>query len=328
MIYISMRFHSARIKTSLRGMGACIDFSNADTVDLVPYTVLANALRTMCGDIPVPSKRINNAVRRGIVKKNELYDYIAKNSYIRYDTRINFSTYGNNKIIPNIYEFEKGSKHQLNSNSAIQTVICGKTKAGHYTWNYLYRDMHDKSHFDSIVNLINSTIREWLDKNGYASATDLPFNDVYEKALRFHLLDETYKAGIGRIFDEINRLKKGKLSSWMQLLWESNTFTPNTQYTMRVPVLNVSSRNYSVVLNGDIICPIDEDDEVLNRDGFLSMFLERIKEHSGISSFMNGGYIEVIGLEKREPIPKFRSRYDKILKDDSNASQCLSIGCE
>ena len=141
-------------------------------------------------------------------------------------------------------------------------------------------------------------------------------------------MDETYKAGIGRIFDEINRLKKGKLSSWMQLLWESNTFTPNTQYTMRVPVLNVSSRNYSVVLNGDIICPIDEDDEVLNRDGFLSMFLDRIKEHSGISSFMNGGYIEVIGLEKREPIPKFRNRYDKILKDDSNTSQCLSISCE
>lgn len=327
MIYISMKFHSARIKTSLKGLGACIDFSNADTVNLVPYPVLANALRTMCGEIPIPSKRDNNAARRGIVEKNELYDYIAKNSYIRYDTRINFSTYGNNKIIPNIYEFEKGSKHQLNSNSAIQTVICGKTKAGHYTWNYLYRDMHDKSHFDRIVNLINSTIREWLDKNGYTSATDLPFNDVYEKALRFHLLDETYKRKIGEIFDDINKLKKGKLSSWMQLLWESSTFTPNTQYTMRVPVLNVSSRNYSVVLNGDIICPIDENDETLNCDGFLDRFLNNLKEHSGISSFLNGGYIEVVGFEKREPIPKFKSRYERIFNEDVDAMQCLSDSC-
>ena len=315
MYYITIEFYSGRILSNEK-----LYFNGIDMKHLITYRMLGNVLRTMCGEIPIPEKRETILSRY----RNPIYDEIAKKAFVKYNMDINFSeeisiNKKNEEIIkirPNIYEFMQGSKCQLNSHRKLNPsneTFDGNTINGHYTWNYLYRSLHNKEYFFQIVNLLNKALNY---TNGN-TVTNKNFKDICGELKNIKDY-ENYSKNINDLFEEINSCKKQtKLSCWQLLLYDYKKgdkiiYTPNGNYNFRVPILNINTMLRSVVFSGHIVCQIDENDnEVIE-----NKILEKLIENSGMSSFSNGGFMQVIGFGKEAKILNFEETFDRIFNDN------------
>lgn len=254
------------------------DFSNP-----IPYTLLSNVLHVLCGEIPVPTKRKTPFSEN--YKRNEELDNIALNSYIRFDNQdIETDEYN----LPKQKEFISSNKWHWNSAYPQKTTFklydgTTKTCDGYYSWTIFRRHCGNTNTFNEKVEILNSIIG--------MDSLKLTFDElIYELSKYCDLQDFS-------IYNE-------KFSKpWYNLFFTKNDNKNSTTHSnSKTPILTNNGEAYITYLNGDIICPIENEaiiDAIVNNG-------------SGVATLLENGIIYINAIENYEPIFNFKETFTKI----------------
>ena len=259
------------------------DFTNP-----IPYTLLGNILRKLCGEVPVPTKK------KTILVKNPIYDEIAlNNSYIYYKNKPIFNDKGD--VIN--YEFFQTKKFAYDSTLTYCTFFSlydgtVKKKKGHYNWDTVRINL-GKDNYDELISFIILLI-------GYNPLSQSIIQVVYELSKEYKKPEFIKKveefANIKRkkiiydwAYDVFFDYKKGKGTSENLALISSKT-----------PLLINNGIGKKVSCSGTIICEISDE------------IAEKIRRNSGTAKILDGGLIWVAGYEKYEPVPNYKEFFEKI----------------
>jgi hypothetical protein len=252
------------------------DFSNP-----IPYTLLSNVLHVLCGEIPIPTKRKTTFSEK--YKRNEELDKIALNSYIRYDNQdIEVDDYN----LPKQKEFISSNKWHWNSeypNKTTFKLADGTTKIGngYYSWNIFKRHCGDT--FNEKVEILNNIIG--------MNSLKLTFDElVYELSKYWDSTD-------------FSIYEKKFPKSWYNVLFTKNNNNNSTTYPQsRTPILTNNGEAFITYINGEIICPI-ENDEIIDAI---------INNGNGSATLLEHGIVYVNAIENFEPIFNFKETFTKI----------------
>ena len=273
-----------------------------DLENPIPYTLLSNVLHCLCGEIPVPTKRIS------IFTRSEELDKIAQNSHFKFETDLYFDKRGN-PLFKETYQTQKNNANTVAKNTLMFKLHDGawKTIIGHYCWAYF--DKQFKKDSDIHKNYL-TIIQKYI---GVNPRTLNMRQVVFE--LSKHWDKEEF------INDVVKFLKENKKSrkAWNELFFNFNIDIKgdevvidrkptegNGNYRGATPILNIRGINYVTRLNGDIICPI-EDENIINR----------IKEGKGFANFLEGGLIYVDTIDFFEPIPNYKDSFKPIFSNEN-----------
>lgn len=259
------------------------DFTNP-----IPYTLLGNILRKLCGEVPVPTKK------KTILVKNPIYDEIAlNNSYVHYKNKPIFNDKGD--VIN--YEFFQTKKFAYDSTLTYCTFFSlydgtTKKKEGHYNWDTVRINL-GKENFNKLISFIASLI-------GYNPLSQSIVRIVYElskeygkpefvKKVEEFVITETKGKFYGWVYDVFFDYKKGRGTSHNLALKGSKT-----------PLLINNGVGKKVSCSGTIICEITDE------------IADKIRQNSGTAKILDGGLIWVAGYENYEPVPNYKEFYEKI----------------
>lgn len=259
-----------------------------DIVTPIPYTLLSNVLHKLCGEIPVPSKRPT------FLKRLEIFDNIAKNSYIKYDIKplAKKSGYGYDNA-----EVFRTAKYAFDSHQNANTKFVlhdGSTiiYKGYYSWAYLEKTCENKANFDLVCDFLSDAIGE--DCRKYT------FEQMITKLSNYWNSD-AFKAKAETFFKECKFLSK----PWVNLFTNNPKCSSNTKYSSKTPLLYTSGVSNIIYLRGEIVCPIDNDEVI-----------QAIKENSGTATILEHGLIYVKGLKKCTHLMNFEDDYEKIFEEN------------
>lgn len=280
-----------------------------DLENPIPYTTLSNVLHCLCGEIPVPSKRIS------IFTRSEYLDEIAKKSHFKFETDLYFDKWGN-PLFKETYQTQKTNPNTELDVSTTFELHDGSLKKikGYYYWTYF--DKQFKKGSDIHKNYL-TIIQKYI---GVNPRTLNMRQVVFE--LSKHWNKEEF------INDVVTFLKENKenIKSWNELFFNFNIDIKNGEvvinkkptkgngkYSGATPILNISGINYVTRLNGDIICPID-DENIINK----------IKDGKGFAHFLEGGFIYVDTIEFFEPIPNYKDSFKPIFSNENQYNPMIN----
>lgn len=239
-----------------------------DKVTPIPYTLLSNVLHKLCGEIPVPSKRPT------IFKRLEVFDDIAKNSYIKYGIKPiqKKSGYGydNSEVfVTSKYAFNAHQKvnatFKLHDGSVLK-------RPGRYTWSYLEKACENKANFDLFCDFLTGIIGE--DCRKYTM-------EQFITKLSAYWGNEEFNAKAERFMAENKFLPQ----PWANLLFNKPASTSNTNFTSKTPLLVTSGVSEIIYLNGKIVCPIDNEE-----------IIQALRENSGTATILEHGLVYIDSL--------------------------------
>ena len=299
MIYLHLKFENCGLVSCGKNMGKStsphlnkigkvnsedIDFQNYgnDFSNPIPYTLLSNVLHVLCGEIPVPTKRKTPFSEN--YKRNEELDNIALNSYIRFDNpNIELDKFN----MPKQKELFNTNKWHWNSSLPQKTNIKlangeVKTFDGYYNWSFFKRHCTNEEDFNNKILIIKDIIK--------TDPLTLTFDEtVFELSKHWDYINKT----------EISKIFKG---CWGNILFNIESTTPSSYPQSKTPILVNRGLAYITYLNGDIICPIENEaiiDAIINNG-------------CGVATLLENGIVYVNAIENYEPIANFKETFTKI----------------
>lgn len=271
----------------------------------VPATLFANALRVLCGYIPIPTMR---KTYMKLDRHEEIDDIAVNHSYIKYNTPdLVIDEYGK----PNYFELHSTQKVKYDSHlmcSEIFKLYNGSTIEieGQYNWNYV------KRYFDQCPGMFKELLR-LLEKHIGRDPMYYSFKDMIYELSKYWDSDE-YRNDADNYIKEWNnnkppKNKDGVSIGWRKLLFHTEKFNKseikitnsNTTYNSVTPLLIKNGIGGKVYVSGDFICEINN-----------PVILERIKRFSGIASLMENGMVYIHRMCNYEPVIGFKETYKKI----------------
>lgn len=275
--------------------------SGHDLTNPIPYTLLSNVLHCLCGEIPTPTKRLS------IFSRSEELDEVAKKSHFKFETDLYFDPFGR-PLFRETYQTQKNTPNTGTDSSEMFQLHDGTWKEvkGHYCWAYF--DKQFKKNLDSHKSYL-TLIQKYIGVN--PRTLNIP-QVVCE--LSKHWDKEEF------INDAIELMQNNKTQvGWNELLFNFNIQKINDEVSIsktpskgnglwkgQTPIVNIKGINFITRLNGDIICPI-EDENIINR----------IKEGKGFANFLEGGIIYVDSIDFFEPIPNYEDSFKPIFSNEN-----------
>lgn len=256
------------------------DFSNP-----IPYTLLSNVLLTLCGEIPVPTKRKTPFSEK--YNRNKEFDEIALNSYIRFDNQdIKLDNF-NMPIQKEIFNTNKWNWQSTLPQKTSFKLANGKTKIieGFYNWSIFNRHcINDEEFKIKILNLIENIIK--------INPLTLTFDEtIFELSKYWDIIDKEF----------INNEFKNK-GCWLNVFFNIECDSSSTHRDTKTPILVNRGLAYMTYLNGEIICPIENEaiiDAIINNG-------------NGSATLLENGIIYINAIENFEPIFNFKETFSKI----------------
>lgn len=256
------------------------DFSNP-----IPYTLLSNVLLTLCGEIPVPTKRKTTFSEN--FQRHKEFDEIALNSYIRYDNpNIELDKFN----MPKQKEIINTNKWNWQATLPQKTTFKlanGEIKVveGFYNWSIFNRHcINDEDFKNKILAFIESIIK--------INPLTITFNEtIFELSKYWDNLDKEF----------IKNEFKNK-GCWTNVFFDIPCDSSSTHRDTKTPILVNRGTAYMTYINGDIICPI-ENEEII---------YAIIEKGDGSATLLENGIVYVNAIEKNEPIFNFKESFTKI----------------
>lgn len=306
MGYLTLRFENAcalamgpKAKHLFRDVERMGDFKYAlsqghDLHEPITWVAVSNVLHCLCGEIPVPSKRMT------MFRRDEKLDAIAKEAYIRYEVKpiVNEKGFAQNREF-----FSTGKLHYDSKMKGLQTLFVlfdgtVKKMIGHYTWDVISRSF-SKEDLTMVLDFIRDVI------GCDPLRLTLP-QTVYE--LSKHCNEEAFKEKAACFYEETKGLKTGDgkkvFKGWVYNLFlisdECKTSNNLPIVGSATPFLEARGVGYAVPLSGDIICELDEETE------------GRVRRGRGVANMLEGGIVYVSDYQKYEPIANYKDIFEKI----------------
>lgn len=265
----------------------------------IPVTanIVANFLRKMCGDIPVPTLRPTH------IQKNPIFEEVALKSFIKYDLpRVDKD--GRPLFMETI---QTSKAHKYNSEKQLLqhfTLFDGTvlTTKGQYTWNYFDRTFMENK--DIIIDFINEVIGDDCRKYVF---------DTMVKMISKYWNDGDFKKSVND-FIKNNNMHINK--PWMNVLfgwYRGEKLGCNTIYTSKNPLLECMAIGKIMKVSGDIYLPVND------------KMIDSISSHQGFASILDGGTVYVIGLENWDEECLMNKGYEKIITRDEAINICKSM---
>ena len=270
------------------------NFDNPITVNIV-----ANVMRALTGDIPVPTLKPND------IGKNPIFEELATNAFVRYDTQRM-----DEKGRPMFSECMNTNKsHVGNSHSTITQefkLSNGTTyiAQGHFDWHAFDQTFSNDNPINakSLLNFISDII-------GVDDVRKFTFREVVYQLSKYWHTDDL-EAKVKKFFD-INYTNNAITVSWMYILfgcvWVKGIISRekltacNRGYNGKTPLLCTKGITSVMYINGDICCPIT--DEMVNK----------ISENMGTATILDGGLVYITEIEIFDEYRLFYEGFTKIL---------------
>ena len=278
------------VRTEMGGSGKLIETGGHDLETPIPYTLLSNVLHVLCGKRPVPTKQFS------LFKRQEKFDKIAKNSYVHY----NFKPLDENGYVPFREKFRTG-KSAFNSHMQCSTTFhtCqgDKTYKGYYTNSYLYQTFKNKKDYKLFCEFLSELVGK----------------DFHSFNLSDYIMEVSKKWGtksFNEKFDKFlteNPSIEKELKMWIDIFrGEQKSKNSNTNFYSRTPLLYTKGINEIVKINGQILCPIDDE-----------QILDDIRKNGGSARLLEGGLVYIDSLKNEEEIGDLSDYWEKIFEENS-----------
>lgn len=279
----------------------------------ITSNIVANVLRVLCGDIPVPTLKPND------IGNNEIFDELARNAYVKYDTELIDRKKSTKPVFTECMQTNKS--HVPNSHSKIVdefvlydgSVI---TVAGKYNWSYFDKTFTNEKYIN--VQNLTSFISDVIGENDVRQFT---FKELVCKMSKFWH-DEEYKSKLKTFFDE-HYHHNAMLSSWQYVLFgwvydsrtkslqEFNTGS-NCNYKTKTPLLFTRGVSKIMNISGTIICPVSNE------------VITSVTNNCGTSTILDGGLAYILGCEFFDETYLELDGFSKILSRENAISNCTS----
>lgn len=280
-----------------------------DLTNPIPYTLLSNVLHCLCGEIPASTKRLS------IFPRSEKLDEIAKNSYFKFETDLYFDKWGN-PLFKETYQTQKTNPDSPSKLGTKFELYDGSWKEiqGYYCWAYFDKqfkkdsDIH-KNYLTIIqkyigVNPRTLNIRQVVFELSKHWDKEEFINDV----VKFLKENNKHRKPWDELFFNFqNDIKNG------EIIINNKTTRGNGSYKGLTPILNIRGTNYVTRLNGDIICPINDEN-----------IIKQIKDGKGFANFLEGGLIYVDTIDFFEPIPNYKDSFKPIFSDENQYNPMIN----
>jgi len=264
-----------------------------DCVTPIPYTLLSNILHKMCGEIPVPSKRPT------IFHRSKVLDDIAKKSYVKYNIKpiANDKGYGYDNT-----EVFVTAKYAYNAHQKVDTKFTlhdGRVieRVGRYNWSYLEKACDSKANFDIVCNFLSDIIGE--DCRKYTMKEFITKLSEYWDS-------EDFKAKFTQFLTENKFLS----NAWVNLFTNKSSSGSNTSYTSKTPLLYTSGVSDIIYLDGQIVCPIDNEDVI-----------QALHDNGGTATILEHGLVYIKKIVTNPNMINLEDGYEKIF--DENQAQAI-----
>lgn len=270
------------------------NFDNPITVNIV-----ANVMRVLTGDIPVPTLKPNN------IGKNPIFEKLASNAFVRYDAERIDKT-GR----PMFTECMNTNKsHVKNSESTVIQefeLFNGTTyeAKGHYDWHMFEQTFSN----DNPINKesLLSFISEIIDVE---NVRELTFREVvYRLSEYWHT--EDFENKVKAFFDE-KYTTNAIIDPWSYILfgcvWSKGVISrevptgSNGSYAGKTPLLYSKGIATAMYVSGDIYCPVTDE------------MIECLSENMGTATILDGGIAYVTEIEIYDENRLFYEEFSKIL---------------
>ena len=286
-----------------------------DFLNPLPYTLISNVLHCLCGEIPVPTKRLS------IFERIPALDDIAKQSWFKFENDlicVDSGKDGESRIRPqysDVFQTQKINPNSPQSANSIFYLHDGSfvTRNGLYSWSAFdkwFGETPDLS--KAYIDLIQKYIK--------VNPRSLNFDNLILELSKWW-----YDADfINDVKDFILKTKK-TVKSWNEVFFNMNIAkkpngvievnrkptSGNGSFQGKTPIVNKNGLCKITPMNGDIICPIEDED-----------IITKIKDGKGFARLLEGGFVYVNRIDFFEPFPNFKTYFTPVF---SNQNQCKNI---
>lgn len=257
----------------------------------VTVNIVANVLRALAGDVPVPTLKPND------IERNPIYEEIASKSYVKYDNPM-----VDEKGRPALMEsLNLNKSHVIDANNKLtQTFILFDGSKlivnGCYNWHYFDETFTDDGNFKeallkfiedivevenirlySFGNMITMLSRYWNTSDFDSKVEKFLFDNkctvtMFNTPWCYMLFHCVYKKG-----KVVHPPKNEK--------GEEYRAGSNAAWNFKTPLLYTKGIGQVKHIDGDIYCPASD------------ALMECIKNNTGTATILDGGLIYIIGIE-------------------------------
>lgn len=282
------------------------NYNNPITVNIV-----ANVMRSLTGDIPVPTLKPND------ISRNPIFEELAGNAFVRYDAQRM-----DEKGRPMFVECMNVNKsHVKNSHSKMEQEFrlsdgATYTAKGSYNWYTFDRTFSNDNPINknSLLTFIGEII-------GIENVRSLTFEDMVYMISKYWHTDE-FERKVKNFFDE--KYTTYAISApWSYVLfgcvWNNGIISreiptgSNGSYAGLTPLLYTKGIAPVMYVSGEIYYPVTD------------KMIECLSNNTGTATILDGGLVYVVGLENWDEDCLVDKGYEKIITREKAISICKSM---
>lgn len=272
----------------------------------VTVNVVANVLRTLAGDIPVPT------LKNSFIAKNPAFEELASGAFVKYDSIIT-----NKNGFPITESFQSNKSHLKDAHSKISQTFTlfdnsQRKVSGVYDWLSFDRTFTGND---------NAVILDFFKRELclYKNPRQLPFRYIV-KCLSALWNDEDFKVSASQLLKSVKIL-----DPWAYLLFnkrmdikgekidDGSAVGSNGSAKGKTPLLCSKGFSSIMFISGSFVCPITDE------------LIAFISKASGTATILDGGFAYVAGIEYCDEHWLELNGYSKILYRDKAISAQKSI---
>ena len=277
------------------------NFGNPITVNIV-----ANVMRTLTGDIPVPTLKPND------IGKNPLFEELAGNAFVRYDAERTDEK--GRPMFTECMNVNKSHVRDSHSKKTQEFELFDSTTyvaKGNYDW-YSFEQTFSNGNPINKESLL-SFISEIIDVENVRKLT---FREVvYRLSEYWHT--EDFENKVKAFFDE-KYTTNAINGPWSYVLfgctWDNGIISrevptgSNGSYKGKTPLLYTKGIAPTMYVSGDIYCPVTDE------------MIECLSENMGTATILDGGIAYVAEIEIYDENRLFYEGFSKILNREDAIS--------
>ena len=278
------------------------NFDNPVTVNIV-----ANVMRALTGDIPVPTLRPND------IGKNPIFEELAGNAFVRYDAGRSDEN-GN----PMFTECMNTNKSHVKNSHLEKTqefeLFDGTTYVakGNYDWHAYDQTFSNSNPInkESLLSFISGII-------DVENVRELTFREVVYRLSRYWHTED-FESRVKAFFDE-KYTTNAINGPWSYVLfgctWDNGIVSreipesSNSSYKSKTPLLCTRGIATAMYVSGDIYCPVTDE------------MIECLSENMGTATILDGGIAYVTEIEIYDENRLFYEGFSKILNREDAISR-------
>lgn len=275
----------------------------------VTTNIVANVLRALAGDIPVPT------LKKSFIAKNPVFEELASKAFVKYDSIIQ-----NDNGFPVTESFQSNKSHLKNAHSKISQTFTlyddsQRKVSGVYDWFSFDRTFKGED---------NAVILDFFKRelNLDTNPRQIPFKDIV-KSLSALWNDDGFKARASQLLKSVKIL-----DPWTYLLFnkrmdkkgekndDGSAVGSNGSSKGKTPLLCSKGFSSIMYISGSFYCPVTDE------------LLAFISNGTGTATILDGGFAYISEKEKRDEHWLELNGYTKILSREEALSVQKSNSCE